>query len=797
MEEVQTQKSAGNEKLEIVNTEVIDLIDQTQVHKDSSPQRKREASGRRIAPVPKNSPSKCFDEEEIGWRLPFSPHTVQRDMITTLLAAARSGSNAIIDSPTGTGKTLALLCGGLKYHEELRYMTFRDRGDMNRGQREAKSPSHLGITILGTKNKGTGPQTGKDRNGDANEPVEKPAKESVTRRVPPIFYCSRTHSQLKQVIAEFGNLTKRSSQKMNVLASRDRYCINERVRTGLQNTSNNLGEMCDKAVVLHQCDAYENYKDLTEHMSMVPHEWQIEDLVENGKGMESCPYYAARDLIYNAYINFCPYNYILDPIIRHETKIEGVLKDAVIILDEAHNIDDICRNTLEWQWAEKDLETTVEEMQPYIDGQAVLYSKQSLTERTEGCDEMAALVQLYAQELLQIFTIAQSRDGAPQIMYANEVEQKLPLVKVLRENKGRRAMFAAALRAFMDFGVTFNALDAKTQSIHTVKQILIFMNLFLYRKASFSMGIDLKQRTIDVYCADSSLAFKLLEQDVRCVILASGTLPHTDFISKELGAPFKEETRCGHVVDVKEAIFGRIITNFGRCLYANMYKNEFIDGLGQFLLRSVESTAHGRLCFFPSYKCMHVYWDRWSFTGIRNKLQGLGVRIFQEPRNSKDFGDVFRHYATASKRTKGALLLAVYRGKAAEGIDFKDHMARLIVCIGVPYKSAAEARTIIKKKYNTECSTLSGDMWYRTDAVTAVNQAIGRCIRHQSDYGVLLLIDDRWKRELFGMLPKWLRPTIQPCEASDKLFDSMRTFLHDKMYKPSKVKNEVEYIKVE
>ena len=43
----------------------------------------------------------------------------------------------------------------------------------------------------------------------------------------------------------------------------------------------------------------------------------------------------------NAELIFCPYNYLLDPVIRRAVQID--LEDAVIILDEAHNIEDICR----------------------------------------------------------------------------------------------------------------------------------------------------------------------------------------------------------------------------------------------------------------------------------------------------------------------------------------------------------------------------------------------------------------------------------------------------------------------
>lgn len=44
--------------------------------------------------------------------------------------------------------------------------------------------------------------------------------------------------------------------------------------------------------------------------------WDIEDLVALGKRLGSCSYYAARELKQNASIIFCPYNYLLDPMIR-------------------------------------------------------------------------------------------------------------------------------------------------------------------------------------------------------------------------------------------------------------------------------------------------------------------------------------------------------------------------------------------------------------------------------------------------------------------------------------------------
>ena len=38
---------------------------------------------------------------------------------------------------------------------------------------------------------------------------------------------------------------------------------------------------------------------------------------------------------------------------------------------------------------------------------------------------------------------------------------------------------------------------------------------------------------------------------------------------------------------------------------------------------------------------------------------------------------------------------------------------------------------------------LSGEQWYRQQATRAVNQAVGRVIRHKNDYGAIILCDER------------------------------------------------------
>lgn len=40
--------------------------------------------------------------------------------------------------------------------------------------------------------------------------------------------------------------------------------------------------------------------------------------------------------------------------------------------------------------------------------------------------------------------------------------------------------------------------------------------------------------------------------------------------------------------------------------------------------------------------------------------------------------------------------------------------------------------------------SLTGNDWYNLQATRAVNQAIGRIIRHKNDFGAIILCDERF-----------------------------------------------------
>ena len=69
----------------------------------------------------------------------------------------------------------------------------------------------------------------------------------------------------------------------------------------------------------------------------------VEDLVDFGKTQRLCPYFMAREGAEHSEIIFCPYNYLVDPIIREAMRID--LNDAIVVVDEAHNIEDVARQS--------------------------------------------------------------------------------------------------------------------------------------------------------------------------------------------------------------------------------------------------------------------------------------------------------------------------------------------------------------------------------------------------------------------------------------------------------------------
>lgn len=85
---------------------------------------------------------------------------------------------------------------------------------------------------------------------------------------------------------------------------------------------------------------------------------------------------------------------------------------------------------------------------------------------------------------------------------------------------------------------------------------------------------------------------------------------------------------------------------------------------------------------------MNKVLTRWKDIGIWRELSAL-KRLFVEPSNNselllmmEEYREVIRESSSISfRQTSGAIFFAVFRGKVAEGIDFKDNEARCVLAV--------------------------------------------------------------------------------------------------------------------
>ena len=233
-----------------------------------------------------------LDLDRVSVEFPYKAYSCQLDYMRAVIAALKAKNNALLESPTGTGKTLCLFCAALGW-----------RRHVSQNGREVK-----------------------------------------------ICFSSRTHSQLRQVMAEL----KKTSYKPKsvVLASREHLCTHEDVRlaTGAQQKG-----MCRKARKENKCrfwTGFQNQKRAQKKLHSTDlHD--IEEIVSTCKDAGVCPYYKARDDLQQAELLLLPYDYIISRQTRESMKVS--LEDCVLIFDEGHNIPKFCELSASFELSRADI----------------------------------------------------------------------------------------------------------------------------------------------------------------------------------------------------------------------------------------------------------------------------------------------------------------------------------------------------------------------------------------------------------------------------------------------------------
>lgn len=210
--------------------------------------------------------------------------------------------------------------------------------------------------------------------------------------------------------------------------------------------------------------------------------------------------------------------------------------------------------------------------------------------------------------------------------------------------------------------------------------------------------------------------------------------------------------------------------------------------LGYAVLKVAQHVPDGVVVFFPSYSYLDTCIAAWK--RLRPSSLSSGARsfwdalvsikpIFLEQRSQQQASEnnpatkgtavdsVLDAYssAVASGNGRGALLFAVIGGSLSEGINFSDFLGRGVVVVGLPFPNPHSAEWKAKMQYISTKATNNGQDgkaaardFYENACMRAVNQCIGRAIRHLGDYAAILLLDRRYGgQRIQAKLPGWIR----------------------------------------
>ncbi|KAL5975897.1 hypothetical protein ACLOJK_020225 [Asimina triloba] len=314
--------------------------------------------------------------------------------------------------------------------------------------------------------------------------------------------------------------------------------------------------------------------------------------------------------------------------------------------------------------------------------------------------------------------------------------------------------------------------------------------------------------------------FSEIVDQAHAVVLAGGTLQPIEE-TKERLFPCLPLDRfhffsCNHVVPSESILpitvsHGPSGSSFDFS-YNSRSSATMIEELGRLVCNLVGVVPEGIVMFFSSFEYIQQVYDRWETSGALARILKK-KRVFKEPRNNVDVEAVLKEYKEAitassvdtkeDSTTNGAMFLAVVGGKISEGINFSDGMGRCVIMVGLPYPNPSDVELLERIKHIDGLRELnaarhmkllpneiSGDdtvqtgfhilrscrqrgrEYYENLCMKAVNQSIGRAIRHVNDYAAILLVDLRYSSNpsrgcfspITNKLPQWMKSCLVSAE---------------------------------
>ena len=550
------------------------------------------------------------------------------------------------------------------------------------------------------------------------------------------------------------------------------------------------------------CDFFEKLERAGDNISVPTGVYTLDDLKDYGRQEGMCPYFLARKMLNQATVIIYSYYYLLDPKVA-ELVSKELPRDAIVIFDEAHNIDNVCIESLSIDISRYNLESGSRSLQKLTD------KINEIKQRDAG--KLRNEYELLVEGLKKV-----QRDRLSDRVLANPIVSEDMLNEAIPGNIRKAEHFLALLRRFLEFlrikmktqhvtsespasflqhlremtfierkplrmcserlGSLIQTLElSNLEELGSLQKIADFATISSTYLNGFSVLFEpfedlsesgglISNPVLHLCCLDATIAIRPIFNRFDSVIITSGTLSPLEMYPRLLDfSPVLMETFP--MTLTRNSVSPMIVTRGADQVAMSsrfQVRNDpaVVRNYGSLIVDMCKVVPDGLVAFFPSYIYLETIVSLWHEMGIINHILQYKL-VFIETPDSVETSIALESYRAACENGRGAVLLSVARGKVSEGIDFTDHYGRAVIMFGIPYQYTESRILKARLEFMRENYQIRENDFLSFDALRHAAQCLGRVLRGKQDYGLMVLADKRYSRpEKRNKLPKWISQAI-------------------------------------
>ena len=432
-------------------------------------------------------------------------------------------------------------------------------------------------------------------------------------------------------------------------------------------------------------------------------DWSPENIRSMADKHDLCPFEFSLSLAEIADLTICDYNYALDPAV-HIQRIFDKTADVTLLIDEAHNLLSRVRDMLSGA----------------VDGGRIRKLR-TVVGKTAG--RKHPLYKAMTEVLKAIDDLPIPEDGTTEGELA-----KLPT------SFDNACMELAD--AFMEAQNEHFAWGEEGEQLRdTVTPLLSFIRARKRDTTEYAwLWQGRKAKTITAFALDAASYFEEVTTMLRGVVCFSATMHPLEEMKTLLGgteedacfampSPFPKENLLIHQLDVN--------TRY-------RHREDACPDIAAAIRAMVNAKQGKYIAFFP------------SFAYLRQVSEQLDIP-HQAQRSGMTDEERREFLAPYTPEGEPVLSLCVLGGIFAEGIDLPGDALDGVVIVGVGLPQVNLFQETLRAYY--ERSLGDGFLYaYMLPGMQKVAQAVGRVIRTEMDRGVALLLDDRYRQNMYRRL---------------------------------------------